>query len=636
MEKDKKNNKKKKQIKKNSPEKGKNNHSIKKKIKKTSTKKKESIKKEVKKTSTKKKEPTKKEINKTSAKKKETVKKEINKTPPKKKEETVKKRIIESSSYIEEPRNNLKEEGQNFVEQQLENKEVENKKRIWIIILLLLLLLLFFIKLNVKDILLGIPSKPVIGGITEQDSNWSNKQTVYIKEDSKGRNKIKYYLYCINKENSTEGCKWKKTETKNVTVTEHGKNFIFVQGVDEKGNISKPSDPIIVKIDNKPPTIEKVTTEATPTTIKVKVDAIDEDSGIDYYIYQIEGKDPIKIKDNTYTFKDLMPSTKYEITVIIVDKAGNKKEITMSVSTDKLEQDNNPNHNPDQNTNKDPSKDSPNKDDPNKKPTEQNPIKEEIKEIPEISLSGVPLKFKYGEKYKLPTSYKFGKSGGIVSCIVDNKNYQDTSTIPVGKREIICTAKSNTNISVTERKTVQIEIKEKEENIFDGWITLTLYYPENSTNWQYTIMDPNKTNSVEQKIKWNDYTGPITVRISDVENIYLKYTLETGEEVTSSPSGKLVAMPIAEKYSLKANETTTIKIYYSKEAEKKLYKINGGSWQEYKGEFQVGVDSFIEARAIKSTNIYDDNGNILKTEKETAIGNCYISEEVTKEEMEGG
>ena len=44
-------------------------------------------------------------------------------------------------------------------------------------------------------------------------------------------------------------------------------------------------------------------------------------------------------------------------------------------------------------------------------------------------------------------------------------------------------------------KSVEVKVEEKEEEILDGWIRLTLYYPDNSTNWEWRIGKEGELNA---------------------------------------------------------------------------------------------------------------------------------------------
>ena len=506
------------------------------------------------------------------------------------------------------------------------DNEDDRKKKIILLLLLLLLLFLIFV-INVGDLIFDIPTSPKVTNKNVKDE-WTNTSVVTIEKDSKTRSGVKYYLYCINKENNSKSCKWNRASSKNIEVTENGTNYVFIKAVNENGKEGKVSDPIIVKIDGKAPEIINIKKTEKETSVKVEVDAKDLESGIDKYYYKIDDKEYEESSKNSYTFKDLKENTEYTVTVKVVDKAGNEKVISFKVktksseankTTDSTTKNENKNENNQNNTKKDNNKISSNdknsdnnvasndKKDDNKKPSSDNDKKpetkpDEVKEIPEISLEEVPLKIKYGDNYKLPSSYKFGKSGGVVSCVVNNKEYNDTTTLPIGENTINCTAKSNTGIEVKVSKTIEVEINEESEEEWDGWIRMNLYYPAGSTSWQWRIGKEDSIRTGTKQDGWQDYVGPITVRLKDVENIYLRYKLEDGTEQIITPSGRLLVDIEPDSYEVKNNSKTNIKIVYSEDADKKEYRINKGNWTKYTGSFSVDADTKIEARVIKETD----------------------------------
>ena len=481
-----------------------------------------------------------------------------------------------------------------------EKTEAEKRKRRMIIIILFLLLLFFLFILDIDDLILGIPSEPKI---KIPKDKWYQTKVVKIEEDAKSRKKISHYLYCIRQDSKIEKCEWNRTDTKSVEVSKSGINHIWFKGVTEDGTEGKPSKETIVKIDNEAPGEIKVKKTVTETTIKVKVEAKDKETKIEKYYYKIDDGEFEESEKNEHIFKNLKPGTTYKITIKVVDSLGNEKELILNITTNaekidgsKIEDNTNlDNKNNDNNT--DNNQKDITTDDNKENESGKDNNKEKIEEIPEISLSGVPKKFEVEESYKLPTSYKFGKSGGKVSCTVDDKEYNDTKDLGIGIKLIKCSAKSNAGIEVKIEKEVEIIQKDIKETTWDGWITMNLYYPEDSTNWQWRL-------GKEEDIRddgWKDYTGPITVRLTDVENIYIRYKLKNGETVIIAPTGRLVVDIEPTSYTLKDGAKTKVKITYTKDADKKQYKINDGDWVDYTGEFSVQNDTRIEARVIKTT-----------------------------------
>ena len=498
---------------------------------------------------------------------------------------------MEEKKKSKRKQRNIESEKINKKEINKEEKEEEKRKRRMIIIILILLLLFFLFILDIDDLILGTPSEPKV---KIPKDKWYQTKVVKIEEDAKSRKKISHYLYCIRQDSNIEKCEWNRTDTKSIEVSTNGINHIWFKGVTEDGTEGKPSKETIVKIDNEAPEEIKVKKTVTETTIKVKVEVKDKETKIEKYYYKIEDGDFEESKKNEYTFKNLKPGTTYKITIKVVDRLGNEKELILNITTKKAKEE----ENKEEDTNLE-NKDSQNQSqkDNNKEnnqtsgSTDKNGNKEddskeeEVEEIPELSLSGVPKKFEVGESYKLPTSYKFGKSGGKVSCTVDNKEYKDTKDLGIGIKLIKCSAKSNKGVEVRVEKEVEIVQKDIKEETWDGWITMNLYYPEDSTDWQWRLGKEEDT----RDDGWRDYTGPITVRLTDVENVYIRYKLKSGEEVIIPPTGRLVVDIEPTSYEVKDGKTTKVKITYTKDAEKKQYKINDGEWTDYTGEFSGGT-----------------------------------------------
>ena len=80
-------------------------------------------------------------------------------------------------------------------------------------------------------------------------------------------------------------------------------------------------------------------------------------------------------------------------------------------------------------------------------------------------------------------------------------------------------------------------------------------------------------------------------------------------------------------------ESVNVKINFDSNAETKQYRINGGNWQNYNGEFTVTENVLVEARGIKKENIYDSDGNILKTQTITGKDTYFIDNIGTTEEI---
>lgn len=161
----------------------------------------------------------------------------------------------------------------------------------------------------------------------------------------------------------------------------------------------------------------------------------------------------------------------------------------------------------------------------------------------------------------------------------------------------------------------------EQEELFDGWITLTLYYPSDATDKMWRIGEEGETR-YDGNLSWEEYTGSVTVRLSQVENIWIKYNLN-GETVIIPPLGQLLVDIEVEPTGGK-QEQVKVKINYDEDAETKQYRLNGGNWLDYEGEFVVTENILIEAKGVKTENVYDTEGNLITTQKVTGKDAYFI------------
>lgn len=518
----------------------------------------------------------------------------------------------------------------------------KDKKRIAMVAIIILLIILLYM-INATDFI--IPTAPKI---TDGDNKWYKSKVIKVEKNAKSKFGIKYYQYCVKEEETAKNCKWVKTKTKNVKLSKNGKYYVYFRAIDKKKRIGRISNYSYVKIDNNGPSIKSISKRVTSSSAKLRIKSYAK-SGIKKYYYKIDDGVFIESNSDSFVFDKLDPNKEYQITVVIEDELGQKKEIIIKINTsvDKdididINQEDNTSDNKE--TQKEETKPSTNKDEQKNQEQsssespkkEETPVVEEVKEIPEISLDEVPLSFEYGSNYKLPSSYKFGKSGGTVNCTVNGKEYKDTSKLGIGKNKIECVASSNTGVSVKVEKEVEVTLNTVEEMSWGGWITMNLYYPEKSTNWQWRLGNESEIRQGEES-KWNDYTGPVTVRLTDVENIYIRYEVEKNGEsvvVTVPPTGKMLVDIEPDKYELSTGEKAKVKINYQEDADQKQYKINDSEWMNYTGSFDVEEDTLIEARVIKKEKIYDTDGEVVGTKKNINTDSVFIKKkEITAEEF---
>ena len=477
---------------------------------------------------------------------------------------------------------------------------VSDRKPILIIILLFLLCALFMIVRKGTISTLINTTSPVVESKTHE---WTKTGMVVVTKDAKMIDELKNYEYCVTNKKSTIGCNWQITETKNAEIVASGKWYVYFRGIDVRGRRSKVSNREYVNVDNENPVVKKIKETETENTIKVTIEATDRLSGVNSYFYKIDNQEYV-LGTKTHEYKNLEANKEYKISIKVVDKVGNETIVTKKIKAKKS------------NNIKDPEETTTT--------TKVTTTEEKDEVIPIINLDKVPPKFFYGNKYDLPSYYKFGPKGGEVKCIVDEvEEATDTSKLGIGKHKIVCTAYGNNGINTTVEKEVEVAVEESDEEENDGWIWLNLHYPANSTKWEWKKLDENEEQSGED-LNWKEYTGPIRVRVEDVDKIIIRYEID-GNEIIITPDGYYVDIE-PEKTSVKAGEVTKVKINYGSNVEKVEYRINNGVWQEYTNVFEVGPNTSIEARIRYLIDVYDDEGNLLlqKTKKKTASG--YIGE----------
>ena len=516
---------------------------------------------------------------------------------------------------------------------------VSDRKPILIIILLFLLCAFLGRTSLGKTIIRGTEdkvirvlnlSKPTAPEITGGSKEWAQSQVVKVKKDSYAKKGLAYYEYCVG--TNLNKCVWKKTNTKNVRVSKTGKWKVVFRGVDKAGNTSSNSNIEEVYIDNNNPIINKVSVKNK----KVKIEATDKESGIKKYYYSIDGEN-YKETRKEFEIKDKIE----KISIKVEDKAGNKtivevpvekeNEINSTSTTTKVVEEKTTTTN--ESTTKQPTdvtnpetSTTTNATTSAIKPTSTTTKKGLEYDIPKINLDKVPVEFVYGSEYELPSYVDFGNDEGTYKCVVEGKEEKTTKNLAIGKHLIVCEATSKHNKRTMVEKEVEVKIKSGEEEIWDGWIRLNLNYPDNSTNWEWRIGKEGEIRDGYEYTGWQDYTGPILVKLDDVKDVYIRYDL-LGETYIIAPNGKVAVDIEPAKYALKGNEKTKVKIVYEKNVETKEYRIAGGEWEEYTGEFEVEKNTLIEARGIRNEKVYDSDGNYLYTKKVTGTDSVFIGEE---------
>ena len=217
-----------------------------------------------------------------------------------------------------------------------EETEEKRKKRLIVLIILLLVLILFgiIILFNNGTFKKVFRSKKSIGSpiVEKVSDNWEKKVLVKISKDSETNKTIDYYEYCISDKMDMKDCTWEKTLTKSVEVSKTGKHYVSFRAVTSDGEVGSSSVPVLVKIDNGNPKIEKIDkTEITENSISLYVHAIDKESGVNKYYYSLDGKN-YKEGEKEYTFTNLKSNKEYEIYVKVVDALDNEVVVIETVN----------------------------------------------------------------------------------------------------------------------------------------------------------------------------------------------------------------------------------------------------------------------------------------------------------------
>lgn len=512
----------------------------------------------------------------------------------------------------------------------------------------------------IEKIKIDKPTAPVItGGSLE----WSKERLIKIERDAKSASGIKYYEYCISDNDKLNNCKWQKTYTKNVIVSETGKFYIAFRGVSNDKSIGKNSNIEEVLIDNIAPKINDIKI-TNSELLNIKILATDAHSGISNYYYSINESNYNKVS-KSFNLENSLTSGVYKIKIKVEDQVDNYSELEFYIDekgnilnreqidkyleslnqNNQNSQDNNAENKQDNDSSDsnidDNANNSGNTSDNNQSEnnnTNNNENKNDndndndnnnnVKKFPPIiNLDKVPSNITFNDNYILPSYYEFDSMGGSVECKVGTQEVKNTNELKIGNNLVVCNAYGNNGLTNSVSKLINVELEKGEDEIFDGWIKMNLYYPENSTDWQWRLGRPGEIRSGKDNDVWKDYTGPILVRLSDVENVYIRYKIN-GKTVIVPPSSRLLVDITPDKYSLYKNEKTKVTITYDNNSETKEYRIDSGNWQTYSEPFEVGINQTIEARATKNEKVYDSEGNYVYTRKITGSDAVFISEKV--------
>ena len=146
------------------------------------------------------------------------------------------------------------------------------------------------------------------------------------------------------------------------------------------------------------------------------------------------------------------------------------------------------------------------------------------------------------------------------------------------------------------------------EEIWDGWIKLTLYYPKGSINRQWRLGEEGEKRD-DQMLNWQNYTGAITIPLSRIKDVWIRYYVN-GKSNTIPPAGTLLVDIEPDIVYPTMTDKVNVKITYADDAETKEYRIGNSGWMTYNGPFTVTQNCIIDARAQKTEKIYNSDGSL--------------------------
>lgn len=225
-----------------------------------------------------------------------------------------------------------------------------------------------------------------------------------------------------------------------------------------------------------------------------------------------------------------------------------------------------------------------------------------------------------------------GDNVKILIKITNDKNGIDQVIYPDGDI-LYCKGKEKVAIDYIVQIGVEYKFKiiamngEEKEGIikidnetWDGWIKLSLYYPTNAINKMWRLGEKGEIRS-NLSLEWEEYTGPITIPMSRVKDVWIKYDLDNKHVVQAPDDTVLVEI---ENESTMDNKQK-ITIIYDEQAIVKEYNIDGTGWKTYVGEFTIEKSSLIMARAKKQVEVKDNDGNLITLQDKWGEDNKYIT-----------
>ena len=437
--------------------------------------------------------------------------------------------------------------------------------------------------------------------IATTKTGWQKDNTVYVSKEAILDN-IKYYEYCIREDNKVSACTWQRTDTKNTRIDTTGIWNVWFRAVGEK-DTSKVSNMVTVYIDNDAPVIKDINYTLNDKNIIINFDLNDPTSGISLVEYSIDNSEYKKVDDytNGIEIPDLTDG-KHVICVRVHDEANNIVETCININIPEVKG------------------------------------AEEIDNTssPIINLDKIPLTIEYLDDYELPSYVWYPNKDGKTTCTVNGNIYTNTNQLGLGENTIKCSAEDINGKTAKVEKTIMVKYQSEDpagQEADSGWIWLTLYYPNNSIEWEYEIRNPKHVRTYKEG--WQPYTGPVLVHVDDVRNVFIRYDLN-GKSVIKAPEGRNLVSIEPDKRAVKKGSKSKVTIYYAEGATQKLYKVDNGPWQPYNEPFEVGPESYIYAKVVVRTPVYDNEGNLVVNKVSTDLDSMYISEYIPYDGTGGG
>jgi len=160
------------------------------------------------------------------------------------------------------------------------------------------------------------------------------------------------------------------------------------------------------------------------------------------------------------------------------------------------------------------------------------------------------------------------------------------------------------------------------QEMWNGWIKLTLYYPASSTDKKWRLGSEGEIR-VDPMLMWQNYTGPITIPLDRTKDVWIKYKLNN-VEVTIPPAGTLLVDIVPDKTGTTKVSQVNVNINYDESATIKEYRVGESGWMTYTAPFVVTENCIIEARGKKTENVYNIDGSLLLTRDIAGSDMVYI------------